>query len=247
MALETGRRPVAAVREHPLPKASEKRAEVQALFERIASRYDSVNRVMSLGLDRRWRRIALAAARIGAGDRVVDLACGTGDLAELAARSGARVIGVDFARAMLERATRRRVPAFLVRGDCSALPLRSGCADAAVCGFALRNFVSLDAVFAELARVLAPGGRIALLDVDRPPRGPVRAVHSLYFDQLVPRLGALLSDRDAYAYLPRSTEYLPEPSEMRDSLERAGFRAVERRTLLLGAVQLIGAIREGAR
>jgi demethylmenaquinone methyltransferase/2-methoxy-6-polyprenyl-1,4-benzoquinol methylase len=213
------------------------------MFDRIAPRYDGLNRLLTAGLDQRWRRVAVDAVGIGPGDRVLDLACGTGDLAELAARRGARVVGVDFAREMLRGARRRRVPAALIQADGARLPLPAGAATAALCGFALRNFVSLPEIFAELARVLAPGGRVALLEVDRPAPRWLRAGHSLYFDRIVPVLGGLLSDRGAYTYLPQSTAYLPAAPELLAQLQRAGFRDAARRPLLLGAVQLVTATR----
>jgi len=226
-----------------LPTGATKRATVRAMFDRIAPRYDLMNRLMTAGLDRRWRRIAADAIALAPGDRVVDLACGTGDLAEIAAARGARVLAVDFAREMLVRGRARGIPAAWLRADATSLPLADGAATAVTCGFALRNFVSLPAVFAELARVLAPGGRIALLDVDRPDARPLRAAHALWLDRAVPRLGGLLSDRDAYAYLPRSTAYLPPAAEMRALLEKAGFARVARRRLLLGSVQLWTGVR----
>ena len=119
----------------------------------------------------------------------------------------------------------------------------SGCADALTCGFALRNFVSLPGVFAEMARVLAPAGRIALIEVDRPENALVRAGHSVYFDRLVPRIGALLSDRAAYAYLPQSTSYLPDEPELLSELAKAGFERLRKTRLLLGAAQIITAVR----
>lgn len=230
-----------------LPAGAEKRAAVQEMFDRIAPRYDALNRLLTGGLDQRWRGLALDAARIGPGDRVLDLACGTGDLTEAAAARGARVVGVDFSRGMLRGARRRGIAAGLVQGDALALPLRAGSADAAVCGFALRNFTALVPVFAELARVLAPGGRLALLEVDRPRARWLAAAHSLYFDRIVPRIGAWLSDRAAYAYLPRSTGYLPPAPELLALLAEAGFAGVTRRRLLLGVAQLVTATREEAR
>ncbi len=226
-----------------LPSPSEKRGAVRAMFDRIAPGYDRMNRLMTAGMDQRWRRLALAAIEVGPGDRVLDLACGTGDLAEQARARGARVIGVDFSRAMLRGARRRGIDASWIQGDGAALPLASRCASALTCGFALRNFVALPEIFREAARVLAPGGRVALLEVDRPVNPVIRAGHSLYFDRVVPALGALLSDRAAYAYLPKSTQYLPAPSELLELLRRAGFERVEKRGFLLGAVQLITARR----
>jgi demethylmenaquinone methyltransferase/2-methoxy-6-polyprenyl-1,4-benzoquinol methylase len=177
---------------------------------------------------------------------VIDLACGTGDLCELARARGARVVGVDFAREMLRGAQRRGAAAELVQGDGASLPFRDASATALTCGFALRNFAALPAIFAEAARVLAPGGRLALLEVDRPAHPVARAGHALYFERVVPLLGALLADRAAYAYLPRSAAYLPSPPELRALLEKAGFEQVRRRALLFGAVQLVTAVRRGA-
>jgi demethylmenaquinone methyltransferase/2-methoxy-6-polyprenyl-1,4-benzoquinol methylase len=216
------------------------------MFDRIAPRYDALNRVLSLGLDRRWRRIALAAIAIGPGDRVLDLACGTGDLCEMAAARGARVIGVDFARGMLRGAQARLPRTALVQGDAAALPLPDAAQTAVVCGFALRNFESLAPVIAELARVLAPGGRIALLDVDRPDAALLRAGHAFWMDGVVPRIGGWLSDRAAYAYLPQSTVYLPPAAEFAALLCASGFEAVAKRSLGLGAAQLWTARRCGA-
>lgn len=226
-----------------LPEGAAKRAAVRAMFDRIAPRYDALNRLLTAGLDQRWRRHALDAVDVGPGDLVIDLACGTGDLAELGARCGARVVGVDMALGMLRGARRRGVAAGFVQGDALALPLRAGAAQALVCGFALRNFEALPPAFGEMARVLAPGGRVALLDVDRPANRLVRAGHSFYFDHLVPAIGGLVSDRAAYAYLPRSTAYLPAAPELLAALASAGFEDVRRETLLLGTAQLVTGVR----
>jgi len=230
-----------------LPPSGDKHAVVRAMFDRIAPRYDRMNRLLSVGLDQRWRRAALEAIAVGVGDCVVDLAAGTGDLAGLAQARGARVIAVDFAGEMLRNARARGVKAALVQADAERLPLRDRSATAAVCGFALRNFVSLPKIFRELARVLATGGRIALIEVDRPTTPVVRQGHAFYFDRVVPFVGGLLSDRAAYAYLPQSTAYLPPAPQLLGMLEAAGFVAVRRQARLLGAVQiLLGVKREAA-
>ena len=226
-----------------LPPPEEKHAAVKAMFDRIAPRYDRMNRLISMGLDQRWRRLALDAVGVGAGDVVIDLACGTGDLSQLAASRGARVIGTDFAGEMLRRAHGRDAALPFVQGDGAALPFASGAASVLTCGFALRNFVSLPEVLVEMARVLAPGGRIALIEVDRPNSSVVRAGHSLYFDRVVPKLGAWLSDRDAYAYLPQSTSYLPEEPELLALIARSGFQDVTKRRLLLGSAQILTGVR----
>ncbi len=230
-----------------LPRPDEKAATVRAMFDRIATRYDRLNSVLTFRLDRAWRRAAIAAAALSPGDLVIDLACGTGDLTELAARHGARAVGVDFAGGMLTVARARGLGGRLVRADVTALPLADGVAEAVTCGFALRNFVAIPPVLAEAARVLAPGGRLVLLEVATPHLAPLRLGHRIYFHHVVPALGALLSERDAYDYLPRSTAYLPEPRELLAQVAAAGFTAVARRELAMGAVQLISACRPGER
>jgi len=229
-----------------LPAAGSKRRTVQAMFDRIAPRYDRMNRLLTGGLDQRWRRLLLDRVEVGAGDCVLDVACGTGDLAELACLRGARVIGVDFAGRMLEGARRRGVPCGLVRGDAECLPFAEGSATVVTCGFALRNFVDLKAAFGQMASALAPGGRLALLDVDRPRNRLVRIAHSLYFDRIVPRLGGWLSDRAAYRYLPSSTAYLPGTDQLLAQVRAAGFEQVRRRPVFLGTAQIVTAVRATA-
>lgn len=226
-----------------LPTGDEKRVRVREMFDRIAPRYDALNRVMSAGLDQRWRRRSLDKIDVGSSDSVVDLACGTGDFCELAAQRGARVVGVDFAIQMLRQARMRGLGFASVQGDGEWLPFRSASVDVVTCGFALRNFVSLDAVMREVARILKPGGRVVLIDVDRPSWGPLRAAHSLYFDRLVPLIGGIVSDRAAYRYLPQSTAYLPPPDELMAMLSAAGFFEVDREILLLGSAQILTGIR----
>jgi demethylmenaquinone methyltransferase / 2-methoxy-6-polyprenyl-1,4-benzoquinol methylase len=228
----------------PLPSGDAKSALVREMFERIAPRYDRMNRLVSLGLDQRWRRAALAAIGVGPGDRVVDLACGTGDLAALAAERGARVVALDRAREMLRGAQRRAVGG-LVRSDVERLPLRDACATAATCGFALRNFTRPDLVLRECARVLAPGGRLALLEVGVPAGALARAGHRLWFERVVPLVGGLLSDREAYRYLPRSVVYLPAEAELRALLAASGFAEVRRAPFFFGAAQLYTAVCQG--
>jgi len=210
------------------------------MFDTIAPRYDLVNRVMTFGLDVGWRKRTVRSLGLGPGDLVLDLACGTGDLCRQVAGAGYRPVGVDFSWGMLAHA---RTTAPLVQADVLRLPLPAGAADGVVCGFALRNVVQLEGFFAELARVLRPGGRIALLEVAQPRLGVVRAGHAVYFGAVVPRIGGLLSDASAYRYLPRSVAYLPPPPEMLDSLRAAGFGAVQRRLLSGGITQLVTATR----
>lgn len=227
-----------------LPPLAEKAAVVEAMFDRIAPRYDLLNRLLTLRLDQRWRRAMVRRVRIGQGDVVVDLGCGTGDLCALAAGAGAWVIGVDFAARMLVEARRRGLLAPLVRADAGALPLPTGSASVIVSAFALRNFVSISQVLSEAARVLQPGGRLALLEVDEPSGRLTRWGHELYFRRLVPFVGGLLSDRAAYAYLPQSTAYLPPAPRLLQLVTEAGFRDATKHRLSAGIAQLIVATRQ---
>jgi demethylmenaquinone methyltransferase/2-methoxy-6-polyprenyl-1,4-benzoquinol methylase len=228
-----------------LPSGEEKRRAVREMFDRIAPRYDRLNRILSLRLDQRWRRAALRALDLGPSDALLDLACGTGDFLVLARPTGARLVGADFSREMLRCARRRGITAPLIETDAARLPLASGAVTALTCGFALRNFVRLDEVIAEAARVLAPGGRMALLEVDAPASALLRAGHAFYFQRVVPWLGAWLSDRAAYRYLPRSVEYLPPEPDLLALITRAGFTRVLKHRLSGGIVQLLTAEREG--
>lgn len=229
-----------------LPEGASKRHAVRVMFDRIAPRYDFLNRALTLGLDRSWRRRTLDAIGVARGDVLLDVACGTGDLAELGAARGARVIGIDFAREMLRGAVQRRISVALAQSDAARLPLRDASIDAVTCGFALRNFDPLSVVLREMARVLRPGGRVGLIDVDAPRRAWLRAGHRLWFEHAVPRIGGWLSDRDAYSYLPRSVAYLPDRDSLLRMLREAGFRDARVRSLGLGAVQLLTASRAGA-
>ena len=224
----------------PLPQGDAKVAAVRDMFDAIAPRYDLVNRVMTFRLDVRWRRLAVTELRLPPGSRVLDLAAGTGDLCVELANRGYRPVSVDLSFGMLA-ADRSGAPR--VQADILRLPVPDGSVDGATCGFALRNLVALGPFFEELARVVRPGGRIALLDVATPPNPVLRAGHQLYFGRVVPWIGGLLSDPAAYRYLPRSVAYLPEPLEMVDRLRQAGFTPVERRLLSGGITQLVLATR----
>jgi demethylmenaquinone methyltransferase/2-methoxy-6-polyprenyl-1,4-benzoquinol methylase len=219
-----------------LPQGEEKARSVRALFDAIAGRYDLVNRVMTFGMDMGWRRRAIRDLRLPGGALVLDLACGTGDFCRELARSGYRVAGFDFSYGMLLRA---KTDAPLVEADVLRLPVRDGAADGITCGFALRNVVSLRDLFAELARVVRTGGRVALLDASEPDSSLIRAGHGVYFNRVVPAIGGVLSDRSAYAYLPRSMSYLPPGEEMTRMLREAGFPDAARATLSGGITQLL--------
>jgi demethylmenaquinone methyltransferase/2-methoxy-6-polyprenyl-1,4-benzoquinol methylase len=220
----------------PLPSPDEKARVVEEMFDRIAPRYDLLNRMLTFRMDVGWRRTAVASLGLAPGARVVDLACGTGDLCRTLQAAGHRPIGVDFSAGMLASA---KTDAPLVRSDAGRLPFPNGSIDAVTCGFALRNFVDLATVFAECARVVRPQGRIALLDVGEPTSRPARAVHGLWFRRVVPFVGGLLSDRRAYSYLPASTAYLPSRLELLALAGAAGFEDLSHRSLGAGAAQLI--------
>jgi demethylmenaquinone methyltransferase/2-methoxy-6-polyprenyl-1,4-benzoquinol methylase len=226
--------------EPPLPVGDEKRDAVRGMFDAISPRYDLVNRVMTFGLDIGWRRRAVRELRLPEGSLVLDLACGTGDLCRASLHAGYRAFGFDFSHGMLMRA---RTEAPLVEADILRLPVRGGSADGVTCGFALRNVVSLPAFFAELGRVVRPGGAIALLDASEPHGRLLKAGHTFYFKRLVPVIGGVLSSREAYAYLPRSLAYLPPVSEMIRMLGDAGFTSVRRRELTAGVAQLYVGVR----
>ena len=162
---------------------------VRAMFDRIAPVYDAMNRVMTMGLDQRWRR--LAAEIVHPGDRVLDAACGTGDLAVAAERAGGKVMGLDFSERMLERARSKSSSIEWVQGDVMELPFEDGSFDAATIGFGIRNVSDLEGGLRELARVLRPGGRLAVLEITR-PRGLLRPFFRLWFDVLVPLAGRIL-------------------------------------------------------
>lgn len=219
-----------------LPDPSEKSRAVRAMFDRIAPRYDLVNRVMTLGLDVGWRRRTVAALGLPPGSLVLDLACGTGDLCRELEAAGYRALGLDYSAGMLERA---HTGAPLVQADALDIPLRDALVDGVVSGFALRNVTDLGTVFAEAARCLRPGGRIALLEVSAPRNPVARAGHRLYIDRIVPLIGAVLSDRAAYRYLPASVAYLPPTAELVSMLAAAGFGALQAEQLRPGAAQVV--------
>jgi demethylmenaquinone methyltransferase/2-methoxy-6-polyprenyl-1,4-benzoquinol methylase len=209
---------------------------VRAMFDRIAPVYDAMNRTMTAGLDRRWRRIT-AEAVVRPGDAVLDACCGTGDLAIAAARVGGRVTGLDFSEAMLERARRKAPELEWVSGDLLALPFDSGSFDAATVGFGVRNVDDLDRALRELRRVLRGGGRLGILEITR-PRGLLAPFYRFWFDGVVPLLGKLLPGGAAYTYLPASVRRFPAPAELAALMESAGFRDVRYRTFAGGIVAL---------
>ena len=218
--------------------------EVRAMFDRIAPRYDLMNRLMSGGLDRRWRRLAAATADVSLGSRALDVCTGTGDLAfELARRVGASgaVIGVDFSEQMLERAREKNVArgssVDFQQADALELPFPDDAFDAATVAFGARNLADLDRGLAEMARVVRPGGTVVVLDITTPRR--LRALHGLWFDRLVPRVGALVGrDGAAYGYLPASAKRFPQPEALAELMTDAGLGDVRHRSFLGGIVAM---------
>ena len=223
-----------------LPQGEAKVRAVRDMFDAIAPRYDLVNRVMTFGMDAGWRRATVRCLRLAPGARVLDVATGTGDLCRELAAAGYAPVGVDLSAGMLAHA---RTEAPLVQADALRLPVQGASVDGAVCGFALRNLADLPAFFAETARVVRAGGRIAFLEVAQPTNPILHWGHGVYFGKVVPRIGGWLSDPGAYQYLPRSVAYLPAPAAMLDQLRATGFTAVDRRLLSAGITQLVSGTR----
>jgi demethylmenaquinone methyltransferase/2-methoxy-6-polyprenyl-1,4-benzoquinol methylase len=210
---------------------------VRRMFDRIAPVYDAMNRVMTAGLDQRWRRATVREA-VRSGDDVLDACCGTGDLAVAARSAGASyVVGVDFSERMLERARRKAPELEWVQSDVLELPFEDASFDSAVVGFGVRNVEDLEAAIRELRRVLRPGGRLGILEITT-PRGPLKLFYKLWFDRIVPLLGRLLPGGDAYTYLPASVRRFPGPEELAELLSSCGFEAVEFRRFAGGIVAL---------
>jgi demethylmenaquinone methyltransferase/2-methoxy-6-polyprenyl-1,4-benzoquinol methylase len=207
---------------------------VRTMFDRIAPVYDVMNRVMTLGLDLRWRRLT-AEAVVTPGDSVLDAACGTGDLAVAALKAGAgTVTGLDFSERMLERARRKSDRIAFVQGDMLALPFADATFDAATVGFGVRNVVDLELALRELRRVLRPGGSVGILEITQ-PRGVLKPFFSLWFDRVVPLLGKVLPGGSAYTYLPASVKRFPDAERLADLMRTCGFAPVDHR-LLAGSI-----------
>jgi demethylmenaquinone methyltransferase/2-methoxy-6-polyprenyl-1,4-benzoquinol methylase len=206
--------------------------QVRAMFDRIARVYDRMNSVMTAGLHHRWRSRAADLAQVAPGDRVLDVACGTGDLAlELAGRvaPGGSVLGCDFSERMLELArdkAQQRSPQSAVRfewANALELPYDDDAFAAATVGFGARNFSDLEQGLREMARVVRPGGHVVVLEITTPTRPPLSTFYRVWFDRIVPALGRFAGDSDAYTYLPSSVRRFPGPHELAATMERCGL------------------------
>jgi demethylmenaquinone methyltransferase/2-methoxy-6-polyprenyl-1,4-benzoquinol methylase len=203
--------------------------QVRAMFDRIAGFYDVMNSVMTAGLHHRWRARAADLAAVGPGDSALDIACGTGDLAiELARRvgPGSEVVGSDFSEEMLVRARAKAPELAWEWGNALELPYPSGRFDAATVGFGARNFSDLDRGLSEMARVVKPGGRVVVLEITTPHRPPLSIFYSVWFDRVVPLLGRVTGEDEAYTYLPSSVKRFPGPEGLAGAMERAGLRQI---------------------
>jgi demethylmenaquinone methyltransferase / 2-methoxy-6-polyprenyl-1,4-benzoquinol methylase len=216
--------------------------QVRGMFDRIAGVYDVMNSAMTAGLHHQWRQRAVDRARVGPGSDALDVCCGTGDLAlELRRRIGpdGRVVGCDFSEPMLELARRKSgdegLPVEFGWADALELPYGDGSFDAVTIGFGARNLADLERGIAEMTRVLRPEGRLVILEITRPHREPLSAFYSLWFDKLVPVIGTLAGDADAYSYLPDSVKSFPEPERLAGMLDAAGLTEI-RWLLLAGGI-----------
>jgi len=232
---------------NPVPQPA-----VRSMFDRIAPVYDAMNTLMTAGLDAHWRRAAIAAARLGPGMRVLDVACGTGKLARAAAAAvgeAGEVIGLDLSAGMLRQAARVRpapgatVPRYLA-GDALALPFPDGSFDAVTIGFGLRNLPDYAAGLGEMHRVLVPAGRLVVLEISAPGGGLALLLYRGWFQRIVPLLGRLLRRGPAYRYLPDSLRRYPAPERIADLLRGAGFGQVTWRRLPSGMASLHVGIRQ---
>ena len=206
------------------------------MFDRIAPVYDSMNRLMTAGLDQKWRRATVEAV-VRPGDKVLDSCCGTGDLAVAVAAAGGKVTGVDFSKPMLERARRKAPKIDWIEGDALALPFEDGSFDAATVGFGVRNLSDLGAGLRELRRVLRPSGRVAILEITR-PQGLLAPFYRFWFDGVIPVAGKVLPGGSAYAYLPASVKRFPDPQGLAKLLDEAGFDDIRWRLFAGGIVAL---------
>ena len=197
--------------------------QVRAMFDRIAGFYDRMNSVMTAGLHHKWRARAVDLAGVGPGSRALDVATGTGDLAIELARRGCEVVGSDFSPEMLERARGKAPQLRWEQANALALPYGDDEFDAATVGFGARNFSDLERGLSEMARVVRPGGRVVVLEITTPTRPPLSTFYRVWFDHVVPVIGRLTGEEQAYSYLPSSVKRFPGPADLAATMERAGM------------------------
>jgi demethylmenaquinone methyltransferase/2-methoxy-6-polyprenyl-1,4-benzoquinol methylase len=222
------------------------------MFDRVAARYDVLNSVMTAGLHHRWRERAADRAELEPGDSALDVCCGTGDLAlELARRvaPGGRVVGCDFSEPMLDLAREKAAASEAASArfewaDALNLPYDAGRFDAVTVGFGVRNLADLDRGLREMARVLRPGGRLVVLEITQPSRPPLSTFYSLWFDRVVPLLGSLSGDPEAYSYLPESVRSFPDPHRLAARMDAAGLGRIRYTVLAGGIIAIHSAVRE---
>jgi demethylmenaquinone methyltransferase / 2-methoxy-6-polyprenyl-1,4-benzoquinol methylase len=236
----------------PTRDSEEFATEVRGMFDRIAGVYDLMNSAMTAGLHHQWRERAVDRAQVGPGSDALDLCTGTGDLAlALRRRIGpdGRVVGSDFSEPMLELARRKSgdegLPVEFGWADALELPYGDDSFDAVTIGFGARNLADLPKGLSEMARVLRPGGRLVILEITRPQREPLASFYSLWFDRLVPVIGSLAGDPDAYSYLPDSVRSFPDPERLAAMIDAAGFAEIRWLLLAGGIIAIHSATKAG--
>jgi len=242
-----------AAAETPRRGPAEFEDQVRTMFDRIAGVYDLMNTAMTAGMHHRWRERAVELSALRPGGTALDVCCGTGDLTlELARRAGPEgsVVGCDFSERMLELARRKASERGLGTArfewaDALELPYEDASFDAVTVGFGVRNLAHLDRGLHEMARVLRPGGRLVVLEITQPRRPPLSVFFSVWFDRIVPLLGAVAGDRDAYTYLPESVKRFPTPEALAERMARAGLGRIRYLLLAGGIIAIHRGTREG--
>ena len=232
----------------PYADGGSKREQVERMFDRISPRYDLLNRLLSLGIDQRWRRRVVRRLRADGVQQLLDVATGTGDLAIMAASAVPRITGVDISAGMLEQGRRKlkekglEHQVELVQADGIALPFSDDRFDAVTVAFGVRNFEDLEGGIAEMQRVIRPGGHLHVLEFSKPRRTPFKELFRIYFHHILPFIGRLVSrDPAAYTYLPESVDAFPEGPAFETILKRCGFTAISTRPLTGGIATLYSA------